>query len=183
MGEILEIDLAEFGEEFFQDPPAVYRALREHGPALPVVLPNGWRGWLVTSYEDSRRFLADHRLRKNVNEMVRLFPPGSAAAYGSVLSRHMLNSDPPDHTRLRKLVGKAFTGRAVEQLRPRIEQTGSELLAAMAATAGTPTASPIPGGSTSRASPAATSRSGTAFTTAWARHWPGWRDRSQSGSS
>ncbi len=135
MGEILEIDLAEFGEEFFQDPPAVYRALREHGPALPVVLPNGWRGWLVTSYEDSRRFLADHRLRKNVNEMVRLFPPGSAAAYGSVLSRHMLNSDPPDHTRLRKLVGKAFTGRAVEQLRPRIEQTASELLAAMAATA------------------------------------------------
>jgi len=43
MGEILEIDLVEFGDEFFQDPPAVYQALREHGPALPVVLPNGWQ--------------------------------------------------------------------------------------------------------------------------------------------
>jgi cytochrome P450 len=137
-----EIDLAEFGEAFFQDPPAVYRALREQGPVLPVVLPNGWQGWLITSYEDARRLLADHRLRKNVNEMVRLFPPGSAAAYGSVLSRHMLNSDPPDHTRLRKLVSKAFTGRAVEQLRPRIERTASELLAAMAATAATAAGTP-----------------------------------------
>ena len=135
MGEILEIDLVEFGDEFFQDPPAVYQALREHGPALPVVLPNGWQGWLVTSYDDARRLLADHRLRKNGNEMVRLFPPGNAAAYGSMLSRHMLNSDPPDHTRLRRLVSKAFTVRAIEQLRPRIEQTASDLLAAMAATA------------------------------------------------
>jgi cytochrome P450 len=142
MGEVQELELAEFGEAFFQNPAGVYQQLREHGPALPpmpVVLPNGWRGWLVTSYEDARRLLADPRLRKNVNEMVRLFPPGSAAAYGSMLSRHMLNSDPPDHTRLRKLVGKAFTGRAVEQLRPRIEQIASELLAAMAVTAvGTP---------------------------------------------
>jgi cytochrome P450 len=135
MGEILGIDLVEFDEEFFRDPQAVYHALRDHGPVLPVVLPNGWQGWLVTSYDDARRLLADDRLRKNVNEMVKLFPPGSAAAYGSMLSRHMLNSDPPDHTRLRKLVGKAFTGRAVEQLRPRIEQIASELLAAMAVTA------------------------------------------------
>jgi cytochrome P450 len=72
-------------------------------------------------------------LRKDVNEMVKLFPPGSAAAYGSLLSRHMLNSDPPDHTRLRKLVGKAFTGRAVERLRPRVEEIAEGLLAAMAA--------------------------------------------------
>jgi cytochrome P450 len=143
MSEILEIDLAEFGEAFFQDPPAVYQALAGQGPVLPVALPNGWQGWLVTSYDDARRLLADPRLRKNVNEMERLFPPGSAAAYGSILSRHMLNSDPPDHTRLRKLVSKAFTGRAVEQLRPRIEQTADELLTAMAATAaGTPGSGP-----------------------------------------
>jgi cytochrome P450 len=44
----------------------------------------------------------------------------------------MLNSDPPDHTRLRRLVGKAFTTRRIEELRPRIEQITEELLDAMA---------------------------------------------------
>ena len=48
------------------------------------------------------------------------------------LQAHMLNSDPPDHTRLRKLVGKAFTARRVAALRPRIEAITTELLDAMA---------------------------------------------------
>lgn len=142
MDEILELELARFGEEFFQRPAAVYQQIRQYGPVLPVVLPNGWRGWLVTSYEDARRLLADPRLSKDVTEMVKLPPPGSAAAYGTMLSHHMLNSDPPDHTRLRKLVSKAFTGRAVEQLRPRIERTASQLLDAMTAAAGTPGSGP-----------------------------------------
>jgi cytochrome P450 len=43
----------------------------------------------------------------------------------------MLNADPPDHTRLRRLVGRVFTARAVERLRPRIEQATGDLLAAM----------------------------------------------------
>ena len=138
MSEVLELDVAGFGEAFFQDPAGVYERLRERGPvpAMRVVLPNGWHGWLVTSYQEARELLADPRLRKDVNEMVKLFSPGSAAAYGSLLSRHMLNSDPPDHTRLRKLVGKAFTGRAVERLRPRVEEIAEGLLAAMAAAGG-----------------------------------------------
>jgi cytochrome P450 len=48
------------------------------------------------------------------------------------LSRHMMNSDPPRHTRLRTLVSKAFTAKRMENLRPRIEQVTDELLDAMA---------------------------------------------------
>jgi cytochrome P450 len=82
-------------------------------------LPNGWPGWLVTSYDEARRLLADHRLSKDVTEAVKLFPPRNARE--SPLVRHMLHSDPPNHTRLRR-VNKAFATRTMEQLRPRIAQ-------------------------------------------------------------
>ncbi|MDT7638649.1 MAG: hypothetical protein QOC83_2937, partial [Pseudonocardiales bacterium] len=49
------------------------------------------------------------------------------------LSAHMLNSDPPDHTRLRRLVSRGFTARSIGRLRPRIEQIAAELTEAMAA--------------------------------------------------
>src|ERR1700722_12852353 len=101
-------------EQFLQDPSAVYRKLRGQGPAQPVILPNGWPGWLVTSYDEARRLLADHRLSKDVTEAVKLFPPGNARGYESPLVRHMLHSDPPNHTRLRSLVNKAFTTGTME---------------------------------------------------------------------
>jgi cytochrome P450 len=59
---------------------------------------------------------------------VALFPPGTEGGYDSPLNAHMLHSDPPDHTRLRKLVNKAFAVRAVAHLRPRIERIAEELL-------------------------------------------------------
>ncbi|HTU73682.1 MAG TPA: cytochrome P450 [Trebonia sp.] len=123
----------QLGEELSQDPHALYPRLRPGGPARPVILPNEWPGWLVTSYEDARRLLADARLSKDVTRAVGLFPPGTARAYESPLVAGMLNSDPPDHTRLRRLVTKAFTAGAVEQLRPRIEQAADGLLDAMPA--------------------------------------------------
>jgi cytochrome P450 len=98
----------------------------------PVVLPDGWRGWLVTSYKDARRLLADPRLSKDVTGAVKLLGPGYRGALASPLARVMLNADPPEHTRLRKLVAKAFTTRAVAQLRQQIERTADELLDAVA---------------------------------------------------
>src|SRR3712207_8299843 len=53
-------------------------------------------------------------------------------ALAQELVRHMLSSDPPDHTRLRKLVGRAFTGRAIAGMRPRIEAIGAGLADEMA---------------------------------------------------
>jgi cytochrome P450 len=119
--------------EFSQDPHATYRRLRAGGPAQPVILPDDRPGWLVTSYEDARRLLADARLSKDVTRAIGLFPPGTARGYESPLTAGMLMADPPDHTRLRRLVGKVFTARAVERLRPRIEQAADDLLDAMRA--------------------------------------------------
>ena len=119
------------GEEFLQDPPALYRRLQPDGSARPVSLPNKWPGWLATSYEDVRGLLADPRVSKDFTRVRGLFPPGTGLAFQSALIDNMLTTDPPDHTRLRRLVTKAFTVRAVDQLRPRIEQAADELLDAI----------------------------------------------------
>ena len=57
-----------------------------------------------------------------------LFPPGTGGAHTFSVNATMLMTDPPDHTRLRRLVVKAFTSRAVERLRPDIERITDELL-------------------------------------------------------
>jgi cytochrome P450 len=116
----------------FRDPYRLYGVLRQNGPVQPVALPDGWQGWLVTSYEDARSLLADPRLSKDVTEAVKLLGPGYRGALASPLARVMLNADPPEHTRLRKLVARAFSTRAVAQLRHRIEQIADELLDATA---------------------------------------------------
>ncbi|HWD06443.1 MAG TPA: cytochrome P450 [Amycolatopsis sp.] len=58
-------------------------------------------------------------------------PENINRSFGQLLGAHMLNTDPPTHTRLRKLVNKAFTSRAIAGLRPRIEEIAKELLDAM----------------------------------------------------
>ncbi|UVS80913.1 Cytochrome P450 [Actinokineospora sp. UTMC 2448] len=122
-------------EVFVQDPHSLYRELREAAPVRRVVLPGGLRGWLVTRYADVRAALADPTLSKDfagVGELVeRHAEEGAANAFAAELAAHMLNTDPPDHTRLRKLVNRAFTVRGVEGLRPRILEITRELLDAM----------------------------------------------------
>ncbi|MGW0435384.1 cytochrome P450 [Micromonospora sp. NPDC003197] len=105
-----------------------YAELREKQPLLRVRLPYGEEAWLATRHEDVKTVLGDLRFSR-------------AAALGRDEPRSMprsiqegiLTMDPPDHTRLRKLVAKAFTARRVEQLRPRTQQIANELLDAMVA--------------------------------------------------
>ncbi|PZH08769.1 cytochrome P450 [Streptomyces sp. NTH33] len=121
------IDLGEYGVGFREDPHPVYAELRALGPVHRVRLPppEGYDTWLVVGYEEARAALADPRLAKDVGAADRaLF---DEQAFG----RHMLVSDPPQHTRLRSLVTRAFTARRVEALRPRIQQITDELLDAM----------------------------------------------------
>ncbi len=123
-------------EQFTQDPHVRYARMRADAPAQRVVTLTGSRVWVVTRYAEARASLADPRLSKDFQRMGVLVRAGREAPepeLTSSIQAHMLNMDPPDHTRLRKLVLKAFTPRRVEMLRPRIEEITEELLDAMAA--------------------------------------------------
>ncbi len=86
--------------------------------------------WLVTGYDDVRRLLVDPNLSndpRNAGPAARAVP-WIAAGNETALTRHMLRLDPPEHTRLRKLVGKAFTARRIEALRPRAQAITDDLV-------------------------------------------------------
>ncbi|OSY36345.1 cytochrome P450 [Pseudonocardia autotrophica] len=124
-------------QEFFDDPDQLYRELRAERPVTRAIGPNGVAFWMITRYADARAALNDPRLAKDARRIPELLarqesgPPARELAESLV--GHMLNADPPDHTRLRKLVGRAFTMRAIGRLRPRIEQIATELADAMTA--------------------------------------------------
>ena len=108
-----EIHLVSFDEDsYYQDPVGFFACLRESRPVAPVPLPGRGRAWFITRYEDVRAALADPRLANDIHRW-----PGGARhrpseAAGGVHA-HLLNNDPPAHTRLRRLVWKAFTPRRV----------------------------------------------------------------------
>jgi len=106
--------------------------MREEGPVTRVVMPHGETAWLVTRYAEVRAALADPRLYKDWAGKL-TGPDWVADEVTGFLAVHMLNADPPDHTRLRKLVTKAFTGRRIAGLRPRIEEITAALLDALEA--------------------------------------------------
>jgi cytochrome P450 len=115
------------GRAFIQDPHALYRRLRAEAPVHRVVLWGGTHVWLVTRYAEARALLNDPRLTKDWQELAEFFPSVSHGRQ-SVLYSHMLQRDPPDHTRLRKLVTKAFTAGSVQKLGPNIAGIADELL-------------------------------------------------------
>jgi cytochrome P450 len=130
----VQLDTVQLGADYFQDPLAYFTQMREEGPVTPVVMPHGGRVWLVTRYADVRAALADPRLHKDwASKMTSPdWVPDEVTGY---LSVHLLNADPPNHTRLRKLVTKAFTARRVAGLRPRVEAITASLLDAIEARA------------------------------------------------
>ncbi|MEU9160960.1 cytochrome P450 [Streptomyces sp. NPDC048424] len=117
---------------FVADPFPLYRQLREDGPVRRVVIAGGLEAWLVTRYEDGLAALSEPRLSSDVRDAsdTRLLQQLPETERESMLS-NMLRSDPPDHTRLRRLVSKAFTARRVAGMRPRIQAIADELLDAV----------------------------------------------------
>ncbi|RKN08688.1 cytochrome P450 family protein [Streptomyces radicis] len=120
-----------FGEGFAADPYPAYAWLRENAPVRREVLPSGVAAWLVTRYADARRALADPRLSKNPGRhraadhaSGRVGIPGER---GANVMTHLLNIDPPDHTRLRRLVSTAFTPRGVAAFEPRVRALADRL--------------------------------------------------------
>ncbi len=120
---------------FVADPFPLYRRLREEGPVRRVVIAGGLDAWLVTRYEDGLEALSDTRLSSDVRDAsdARLLQQLPDTERESILS-NMLRSDPPDHTRLRRLVSKAFTARRVAGMRPRIQAVTDRLLDAVVPT-------------------------------------------------
>jgi cytochrome P450 len=119
------IDLGEYGADFIANPYPYYAGLRESGPVHEVRLPNGEEIWLIVGHEEARAAFADPRLSKSPATV------GATMLDERVIGPHLLVLDPPDHTRLRKLVAREFTARRVENLRPRVQEITDELLDAM----------------------------------------------------
>ncbi|CAM5339476.1 cytochrome P450 family protein [Streptomyces abikoensis] len=113
------------------DPYGTFARLREAGPVHRFTGPDGRPAWLVTRYEDVRRALADPRLSLDKANAT----PGNYAGLSlpPALDRNLLNMDPPDHTRIRRLVVKAFTPGRVDKLREPVRKVAGELLDAIEA--------------------------------------------------
>ena len=124
-------------DDFMQRPYEILEPYRKAGRVHHVVFPHGADVWLVTRYADVRALLQDTRVSKDGTRMNEMFARHTGTyvedekpdvGFDDELSQHMLNSDPPRHTRLRSLVSKAFTLRRMEAFRPRIQQLVDEML-------------------------------------------------------
>ena len=120
--------------EFKADPFPFLKSLRASRPVYRTALPDRTTVWLVTRYEDVMALLRDERFSKNRR---RAMTPQQAQKLSWTpptfrpLERNMLDLDPPDHTRLRSLVHKAFTPHLVEKMRTRVQTLADELLEAV----------------------------------------------------
>jgi cytochrome P450 len=120
-----------FAPEIRADPYPTYKRMREEAPIFWT--PDG--SPLLTRYEDCVTILRDHehwssdgsksKYADQFDEQDRVV---AGTMFEALNARPMLFTDPPDHTRLRGLVNKAFTPRVIDQLRPRMEQIVDELL-------------------------------------------------------
>jgi cytochrome P450 len=123
-----------FDPAFKADPYPTYARLRSSAPVYRAALPDGRGVWLITRYEDVLAVLKDKRFVKDwrgalTPEQLAQVPPIPEVM--KPLSRNMLDTDPPDHERLRALVSKAFTPRLIERLRPRVQAISDGLLDAV----------------------------------------------------
>jgi cytochrome P450 len=111
------------------DPFDHFPAPRGRCPVQRVRLADGHPAWVVLGYDAARQALGDPRMSKDM--IAALAADGEVVAEGlpgPEFSRHMLNVDPPDHTRLRRLVSRAFTPGRVAALEPAIRGIAGRLL-------------------------------------------------------
>jgi pimeloyl-[acyl-carrier protein] synthase len=131
---IEEIESSLGTPEFFANPYPLYHRLRSESP---VYWSEKLGGWLLTRYDDCTAALRDYRRLSNRDRMTVLLNPlgEEAGKRFELVRRHfcegLIFSDPPDHTRLRTLVNKAFTPSTVERMRPRIQEIVKALLDAV----------------------------------------------------
>jgi cytochrome P450 len=126
--------LAAWGAYDRDDPFPLFASVRELGAVHPVTLADGHDAWLVARYDEARAALNDPRLSKDMHAALATGAGVVAEGLpGPSFARHMLSVDPPDHTRLRRLVSAAFSSRRIEALRPRVQAIVDDLLDDLAA--------------------------------------------------
>jgi cytochrome P450 len=114
------------------DPPAELRRLRAGKPVNRLAFPDGHLGWLVTGHATGRAVLSDPRF--SARQELRHFPvrlPLVSDQPGPARPGWFVRMDPPEHTRLRRLLTGQFTVRRMSGLTPRIAEIADELLDAM----------------------------------------------------
>lgn len=119
-------------ESFHQNPYPVYRRLRREAP---VFWCSPWNSWVLSRYDDVMNALKDFKNFSNEGRQEALLAqlPVEELENFQTLRNHyasggLINSDPPDHTRLRKLVSKAFTPRIVKKIEPLVREIADDLL-------------------------------------------------------
>jgi cytochrome P450 len=120
--------------EFKANPYPFYARLRAKEPVYRVTLPTKETAWLITRYDDAAMVLKDEGFIKDTSNALTAEQAANQPWFRKVfqpLKRNMLDLDPPDHTRLRALVHKAFTPRLMEQMRERIQRLTDGLLDAV----------------------------------------------------
>ncbi|MEV6547092.1 cytochrome P450 [Streptomyces sp. NPDC051597] len=122
------IDLRDH-EDFTAHPYPYYAKLRAEGPVHRVRTREMDEVWLIVGHEEARAALADGRFSKDWRAV-------ADESQFTAVSANMLDSDPPQHTRLRKLVAREFTSRRIEALRPRVQEITDTLLDTMLAAPG-----------------------------------------------
>ncbi|MFE6761430.1 cytochrome P450 [Streptomyces sp. NPDC057689] len=119
----VDVDLRGLAD-FTANPYPHYERMRAAGPVHLIRTDEFDRVWLVVGYDEGRAVLADQRFGKDWRAL-----PGEMG--GDPINANMLEMDAPDHTRLRKLVVRAFTPRRIEALRPRVQEITDGLLDVM----------------------------------------------------
>jgi cytochrome P450 len=121
-----------FTDEILQDPYPTYARLHEEGPLHYLDVGSKWAVWSIISHAECSSIAKDPRLSaKRAQQLLALLPISRQSEFtelARMLSLWMIFMDPPEHTRLRKLLNKGFSPAAIEGLRPQVEAVVDQML-------------------------------------------------------
>jgi cytochrome P450 len=121
-----------FSDEVLQDPYPVYARLHEEGPLHYLDIGSKWPVWSIVSHAECSSIAKDPRLSaKRAQQMLLSLPLSRQSEFAELarmLGLWLIFMDPPEHTRLRKLLNKGFSAAAVEGLRPQVEVIVDQML-------------------------------------------------------
>ena len=121
-----------FTDEVLQDPYPTYACLHEKGPIHYLDVGSKWPVWSIVSHAECSSIAKDPRLSaKRAHQMLLSLPLSRQSEFSELarmLSLWLIFMDPPEHTRLRKLLNKGFSPAVVEGLRPQVETIIDQML-------------------------------------------------------